>query len=47
LDMFRAETRTFDPSEVVADARSYAERIYTFFRWAVTDDFLRLYGGKV
>lgn len=47
LDMFRAETRTFDPSEVVADTRSYAERIYTFFRWAVTDDFLRLYGGKV
>ena len=47
LDMFQPEPRTFDPSEVVADARSYAERIYTFFRWAVTDDFLRLYGGKV
>lgn len=47
LDMFRSEPRTFNPSEVVADARLYAERIYTFFRWAVTDDFLRLYGGKV
>lgn len=47
LDMFRPEPRAFDPAEVVADARSYAERIYTFFRWAVTDDFLRLYGGKV
>lgn len=47
LDMFRSEPRTFDPSEVVADARSYAERIYTFFRWAVTNDFLHLYRGKV
>jgi uncharacterized protein (TIGR04255 family) len=47
LDMFRPEPRAFDPSKVVADARSYSERIYTFFRWAVTDDFLRLYGGKV
>jgi uncharacterized protein (TIGR04255 family) len=48
LDMFRSEPKkAFDPDEVVADARSYAERIYTFFRWAVTDDFLRLYGGKV
>ena len=47
LDMFRAEARSFDPTAVVSDARSYAERIYAFFRWAVTDDFLRLYGGKV
>ena len=47
LDMFRPEPGTFDPNEVVTEARSYAERIYTFFRWAVTDDFLRLYEGKV
>lgn len=45
LDMFRAEPRVFDPEEIVTDAQSYAERIYTFFRWAVTDDFLRFYGG--
>ena len=47
LDMFRSEPRTFDPDEIVADTRSYAERIYTFFRWAVTDEFLQWYGGKV
>jgi len=47
LDMFRSEPRPFDPAIVVADARSFAERIYAFFRWAVTDDFLRLYGGKI
>lgn len=47
LDMFRAESRSFVPRDVVAEARSFAERIYTFFRWAVTDEFLRLYGGDV
>lgn len=47
LDMFQSESRPFVPDAIVADARSYAERIYTFFRWAMTDDFLRLYGGDV
>ena len=47
LDMFRSEPRAFDSATVTNEARSYAERIYTFFRWAVTDDFLRLYGGDV
>ena len=47
LDMFQAGQRIFDPQEMVSDVRLFAERIYTFFRWAVTDDFLRFYGGKV
>jgi len=47
LDMFRSESRAFAPDDVVAGARAYAERIYAFFRWAVTEDFLRLYGGDV
>lgn len=47
LDMFRPESRAFAPDNVVADARAYAERIYGFFRWVVTEDFLRLYGGDV
>lgn len=47
LDMFRAESRPFVTGEVVAEAQSFAERIYAFFRWAVTDEFLRLYGGDV
>lgn len=46
VDMFRAEPKEFDPANVIADAKSFAERIYTFFRWAVTEDFLRLYGGE-
>lgn len=47
LDMFCAESRPFNPQVVVDDVRAYSERIYTFFRWAITDQFLRLYGGKI
>jgi uncharacterized protein (TIGR04255 family) len=46
LDAFTAETRDFDVSALVAQARSFAERIYSFFRWAVTDEFLTTYGGQ-
>ncbi len=46
LDMFRSQSTSFDPDDTVAEARSFAERIYTFFRWAVTDQFLEQYGGK-
>ncbi len=47
LDMYRTESRPFEADEIVDEARSFAERIYTFFRWTVTDEFLRMYGGKV
>ncbi|MBI2215903.1 MAG: TIGR04255 family protein [Candidatus Rokubacteria bacterium] len=47
LDMFTAKPVPFVADQVVKDAERYAERIYTFFRWAVTDDFLRRYGGKL
>jgi uncharacterized protein (TIGR04255 family) len=47
LDMFRASTQAFDVGSLVRDARSYSEKIYAFFRWAVTFEFLRRYGGEV
>lgn len=47
LDMFRKASRAFDREAIIADVRLFAERIYTFFRWAVTEDFLRHYGGEV
>lgn len=47
IDMFSTEHSPFDPEKLITDARSYAERIYTFFRWAVTKDFLREYGGTI
>lgn len=47
LDMFSAESRSFDVEDLIAEARRYAERIYTVFRWAVTEEFLRRYGGEL
>lgn len=47
LDMFRKASVPFDPEQVLDDTRTFTERLYTFFRWAVTSDFLAHYGGKV
>lgn len=45
LDMFSATSMPFVVDDVIARAQQYAERIYTIFRWAVTDEFLRRCGG--
>ncbi|MCK5690277.1 TIGR04255 family protein, partial [Myxococcota bacterium] len=47
LDMFSTEQKGFSPEQIVGEARHFSERIYTLFRWVVTDDFLGLYGGKL
>ena len=46
VDAFRVETRDLDVGEVIQETRAFAERIYSVFRWAVTDEFLRRYGGE-
>jgi uncharacterized protein (TIGR04255 family) len=46
LDMFRVEDRPFDSAELLAEARTFSSRIYTLFRWAVTDDFISRFGGN-
>lgn len=46
LDMFSSAPKPFVVDEVIAEAQRYAERVYTIFRWAVTDKFLTRYGGK-
>ena len=45
LDMFSAAPMPFAVERVLTEAQRFAERIYTVFRWAVSDDFLRRYGG--
>lgn len=35
-----------DVEAIINRAQSFSERIYTFFRWVVTDDFLAFYGGE-
>lgn len=47
LDMFSAAPTPFSVEQTVQDAARFAERIYTMFRWAVTDEFLRRFGGDV
>lgn len=46
VDAFQAKTREFDIEVVLQHAKVLAERIYSIFRWAVTDEFLRRYGGQ-
>ncbi len=46
LDMFSVAPAPFVVDRVFERARQYAERIYTVFRWSVTDEFLVRYGGK-
>jgi uncharacterized protein (TIGR04255 family) len=46
LDMYSTEERPFSMEMVLSSVRRYAERLYAMFRWAVTDEFLRRYGGK-
>jgi uncharacterized protein (TIGR04255 family) len=46
LDMFSATPMPFAVDQIVERAQGYAERIYTVFRWAVTDEFLMRYGGQ-
>jgi uncharacterized protein (TIGR04255 family) len=45
LDMARETPMPFEAERVVLEAKSFAERIYTIFRWAVSEEFLRRYGG--
>ena len=47
IDMFSAEHKPFIPTKLIAETDDYAKRAYSFFRWAVTDAFLRQYGGKI
>ncbi|MDH3598135.1 MAG: TIGR04255 family protein [Candidatus Tectomicrobia bacterium] len=47
LDMFSTKPLDFDTANLMMHARVYAERIYTLFRWAVTDEFLQRYGGEL
>lgn len=46
LDMFSASAMSVDAEQIADRARRYTERIYTLFRWAVTDEFLARFGGK-
>lgn len=46
VDAFQSETRALEVEAIVERARGFVERIYSIFRWVVTDEFLRRYGGE-
>lgn len=46
LDHYTTLQEAFDPGTLSAKAEVMCERIYRFFRWAVTNEFLTEYGGK-
>lgn len=44
IDMFVDQEQQFIASELIGMTKKLAERIYTVFRWVVTDEFLLRYG---
>lgn len=47
IDVSDESPSSFAPETIAARAKSFAERNYTFFRWAVSDQFLLRFGGKL
>jgi uncharacterized protein (TIGR04255 family) len=47
LDMYRLESRPFAVEDLLSESRNFSERIYTVFRWTVTEAFLERFGGNV
>lgn len=45
IDSFIEQQGDFGASGVLERSQFLSERAYTFFRWAVTDEFLRTFGG--
>jgi uncharacterized protein (TIGR04255 family) len=47
LDMSLSKNRDFSITAIMEEAKQFSERLYTFFRWAVKDEFLRRFGGEL
>lgn len=47
LDSFAEERLDFDASALASTAESLASAAYRYFRWAVTEDFLKEFGGDL
>ncbi len=47
LDVSSSPEKNFSEEEIAVHLTTFAEKSYSLFRWAVTDEFLRRYGGDV
>jgi hypothetical protein len=45
--MSLSKNREFSITVLMQEAKQFSERLYTFFRWAVKDEFLRRFGGEL
>jgi uncharacterized protein (TIGR04255 family) len=46
IDAYVVKTTPFETEALLLQTQKLAERIYSFFRWAVKDEFLKRYGGS-
>lgn len=46
LDVYTTQQEPFDPDALAARSEAQCERVYRFFRWAVTSEFLTAHGGQ-
>lgn len=46
LDYSTSTPQDFDLAEISDRVATFCDRIYTFFRWSVTDDFLTAFGAE-
>jgi uncharacterized protein (TIGR04255 family) len=46
LDHYTAGQEDFDLAAISGRAATFCDRIYRFFRWSVTDDFLDVFGAE-
>jgi uncharacterized protein (TIGR04255 family) len=46
VDMFSGKPTSFSVQTILENSKIFSDRIYSFFRWAVTDEFIKRYGGK-
>jgi uncharacterized protein (TIGR04255 family) len=46
LDHYTSKPEDFDVATIYGKIADFCDRIYTFFRWVVTDDFLTEFGGE-
>jgi uncharacterized protein (TIGR04255 family) len=46
LDAYTTQPDVFEPAALAARADALCERVYRFFRWTVTDEFLTAHGGR-
>lgn len=47
LDVFEAKKQDFNEDTIIQESKKLAGYAYNFFRWAVNDDFLTVFGGKL